>query len=165
MDEEYLMEAMSKMIMEYSREGKRRDAAQQVVESVVERVGYFDGGIVQNFLDTYNAEMDSRGVNEAMRLEYFCRVVAEPNYKEVKELQEAHDSWVTFKEALLEAYGYERPKGQSLYKFDQWVSSMKTHRSAMDAFVEFECRFAQLSERDRRLVGVNKVLLFVKSID
>ena len=41
--------------------------------------------------------MDSRGVNEAMRLEYFCRVMAEPIYEEMKELQEAHDSWVSFK--------------------------------------------------------------------
>ena len=78
MDEEYLMEAMSKMIMEFSREGKRRDAAQQAIESMVERVGCFDGGKVQNFLEAYNAEMDSRCVSEAMRPEYFCRVVAEP---------------------------------------------------------------------------------------
>ena len=35
----------------------------------------------------------------------------------------------------------------------------------MDAFVEFECRFAQLSERDQGLVGPNKVLMFVKSVD
>ena len=137
MDEEYLMKAMSKMMMEFSGESKRRDATQQAVKSVVERVGYFDRGIVQIFLDTYNAKMDSRNVNEAMRLDYFCRVVVEPIYKEVKEPREAHDSWLILKEALLEAYGYERPKGQSLYKFDQWMSSMKTHRSAMDAFVEF----------------------------
>ena len=42
---------------------------------------------------------------------------------------------------------------------------MKTHQSAMHAFVEFECHFAQLSERDQGLVGVAKVLMFVKSID
>ena len=42
---------------------------------------------------------------------------------------------------------------------------MKTHQSAMDAFLEFECRFAQLTGLDQRLVGVDKVLLFVKSID
>ena len=35
----------------------------------------------------------------------------------------------------------------------------------MHAFVEFECRFAQLSELDQRLVGEDKVLMFVKSIN
>ena len=165
MDEEYLVEAMSKMMMEFSRKGKRRDAAQQAVESVVKQVGYFNGVEVQKFLKAYNAEMGSRGVNEALRLEYFCRVVAEPIYEEMKEHQEAHDSWVSFEEALREAYGYKEQKGRGLYEFDQWISSKKTHQTAMDAFVEFESRFAQLTERDQRLVGVDKALLFIKSID
>ena len=68
-------------------------------------------------------------------------------------------------EYLLEAYAYEKPKGRGRHEFYQWVSSMKTHHSAMHAFVEFECRFAHLTELDRRLVGVDKVLLLVKSID
>ena len=92
-------------------------------------------------------------------------MVAEPIYEEMKELQKAHDSWVSFEEALREAYGHEEPKGRGLYEFDQWVSSTKTHQSAMHAFIEFECRFAQLSERGQGLVGANKVLMFVKSID
>ena len=50
MDEKYLMDAMSKMTMEFSREGKRQDVAQQAVDSVVQRVGFFNGGKVQNFL-------------------------------------------------------------------------------------------------------------------
>ena len=159
------MKEMSKMMMEFSREGKTRHAAQQAVESMIKRVGFFDGGKVQKFLKAYNAEMDSRGVEEAMRLEYFCRVVAEPIFEEIKEIQKTHDSWVSFKEALRESYGYEEQKGRGLYEFHEWVSSRKTHQSAMHAFVEFEYRFAQLSDRDRRLVGVNKVLMFVKSID
>ena len=112
MDGEYLKEAMSNMMMEFLREGNRRSAAQQAVDRVVERVGYFNGAEAQKFLYAYNIEMDSRGVNEAMKLEYFCWVVAEPIHKEVKELREAHDSWVTFEKGLLEAYGYERPKGR-----------------------------------------------------
>ena len=165
MDEEYLVEAMSKMMMEFSRKGKRRDAAQQAVESVVKKIGYFNGVEVQKFLKSYNAEMGSRGVNEALRLEYFCRVVAEPIYEEMKEHQEAHDSWVSFEEALREAYGYKEQKGRGLYEFDQWISSKKTHQTAMDAFVQFQSYFAQLMERDQRLLGVDKALLFVKSIN
>ena len=71
----------------------------------------------------------------------------------------------TDEEYLLEVYRYEKLRGRGPHEFYQWVSSMKTHQSAMDAFVEFECRFAHLTELDRRLVEVDKVLLFVKSID
>ena len=68
-------------------------------------------------------------------------------------------------EYLFEAYRYEKPKRRDRHEFFQWVASMKTHQSAMDAFLKFECRFAQLTDLDRKLVGVDKVLLFVKSID
>ena len=40
-----------------------------------------------------------------MRLENIPWVVVEPIYEEMKELREAHDSWVSFEEALREAYG------------------------------------------------------------
>ena len=43
MDEEYLMEAILKTMMEFSREVKQRDAAQKAVERMVKRVGCFDG--------------------------------------------------------------------------------------------------------------------------
>ena len=69
------------------------------------------------------------------------------------------------REAFINEARYKEPKRCSLYEFNQWVSSMKTHHSAMHAFVEFECRFAQLSELDQRLVGEDKVLMFVKSIN
>ena len=67
--------------------------------------------------------MDSKGVNEAMRLEYFCQVLAELIFKNVKEFLDAHDSWETFEEALLAAYGYERTKGPRPSQFYQWVAS------------------------------------------
>ena len=110
----------------------------------------------------YNAEMMKRDADEATRLEYFCRVVAVPIHKEVKELREAHDSWVSFEEALLEACGYEKPEGRGRCEFDQWVASAKTRQRAMQAFLEFEHHFAQLSGRDQILVGVDKVLFFMK---
>ena len=109
MDSECLMKAMTKRMMEFLREGKRRNEAQQVVERVVERMSYFNGAEVHNFLEVYNGEMDSRGVDEAMRREYFFRVVAQPILKDVKKLLESHDSWVTFEKALLEAYGCRIP--------------------------------------------------------
>ena len=46
--------------------------AQQAVERVVDRVGRFNGDDVPRFLEAYNAEMTKRGMDEAMRLEYFC---------------------------------------------------------------------------------------------
>ena len=51
------------------------------------------------------------------------------------------------KERLEKAYEYDRRE------FGLWVASVKPPRSAMKAFREFEHRFAQLSDRDRRLWG------------
>ena len=49
--------------------------------------------------------------------------------------------------------------------FDQWVASTKTYRGATKAFREFERCFARLPEREQRLVGADKVLLFMRSIE
>ena len=57
------------------------------------------------------------------------------------------------------------PKSRGRHDFDQWVASAKTHRGATKAFPEFGWRFARLPKREQRLVGVDKVLLFVRSID
>ena len=97
--------------------------------------------------------MTELDMDEAMSLEYFCRVVVVSTHKEVKELREAHDPWESFEGALLEGYGYAKPEGQVWIEFDQWVASIKAHQSAMVSFQEFEHRFAQLSKRDRRSVG------------
>ena len=56
-------------------------------------------------------------------------------------------------------------KGRGWAEFEQWVASMKIHQSTTQAFLEFERCFAQLSEREQRLVRVDNVLMFVRSID
>ena len=58
-----------------------------------------------------------------------------------------------------EAYEYDR------HEFGLWVASVKPPRSAMNAFREFDRRFSQLSDWDQESVGVDKVLLFLKSIN
>ena len=94
MEEDFDFEEMvAKLVVEAERKMARRDVAQQAVERVVGRAGRFNGDDVPNFLEAYNMEMDARGVEEALRLEYFCRVVAEPIHAEVKELRSAHESW------------------------------------------------------------------------
>ena len=45
------------------------------------------------------------------------------------------------------------------------MPSEKTHRGATKAFLEFRRCFAQLTEWEKRLVGVDKVLLFIRWID
>ena len=61
---------------------------------MVDLVGWFNGNEVQIFLRDYNAEMTERGVDEATRLDFFCRVAAVSRYEEVKELTShgAHES-------------------------------------------------------------------------
>ena len=103
-------EMMAKIVMDAGRKKARRDASQQAVARVVDRVDRFKGDEDPKILTAYNAEMTKWGVDEATRLEYFCRVVAVSMHEEVKELRKVHESWESFEEALLEAYGYAKPE-------------------------------------------------------
>ena len=98
-------EMMAKIVMDVERKKVRRDAAQQAVERVVGRVGRYNGDDVPKILGAYNAEMTERGVDEAMRLDFFCRVANVSMHNEVKKLREAHESWESFEGALVEVYG------------------------------------------------------------
>ena len=157
-------EMMTKILMDAGRKRARREAAQQAVERVVRLVGRFDGKEVPKFLRAYDAEMTGMGVDEATRLEFFRRAAAASKYEEVKELQEAHESWESFEGALMEAYGCAESEVRGRREFDRWVASARRHRNAMEAFREFEGRFSQLSEWERRSVGADKVLLFLKTV-
>ena len=108
-------------------------------------------------MEAYNEEMDVRGVDDALRLEFFYRTTAPWIYAEVKELRETHSSWEAFERALWRAYG-EPPRSRNRRDFDQWVASAKTHRTTTKVFQEFGRRFARLLERKQRLVGPDKVL-------
>ena len=91
---------MAETEREFGRVTAEREAAQRVVESMVERVGLINGDKVLSYMEANNAEMDVRGVNDALRLEFFCWVAAPRIHVEVRELGEAHSSWETFEEAL-----------------------------------------------------------------
>ena len=53
---------------------------------MVERVNLFNRDKVPFYLEAYNAEVEVQGVNDALRLEFFCRVMAPQIHAEVKEL-------------------------------------------------------------------------------
>ena len=161
MDEGSFTELFVEAVREFGRATARREAAQRAVECVVERVGRFNGDDVPFYMQAYNEEMSARDVDEALRLEFFCRVAAPRVHAEVKELGEALISWEAFEEALWQKYG-EPPKSRNRRDFDQWVASAKTHCGAAKAFQEFGRRFARLPEREQRLVGADKVLLFIR---
>mgnify|MGYP000406178465 FL=1 len=81
------MQMMERTLMDLGRAKLKRDAVQQVVQCVVDRVGRFNRDRVDRFyLEAYDAKMTARDVDEAIRLEYFCQVVAVGMHGEVKEL-------------------------------------------------------------------------------
>ena len=118
---------------EFERATTMREVVQRVVECVAERVGHFNGDEVPSYMQVYNEEMDARGVEDALRLEFFCWIAAPRIYVEVKELGEALNAWEAFEEALWQAYG-EPPKSRNRHDFDHWVESAKTHCGAAKAF-------------------------------
>ena len=82
---------VAEAVREFGRVMAKREVAQRVVECVVERVGLLNGDEVPLYFEAYIAEMEVRNVNEALRLESFCQVVALRIRARVKELEEAHD--------------------------------------------------------------------------
>ena len=71
---------------------------------------------------------------------------------------------------MVRDFARQRERQDEAYKYDRrefglWVESMKAPQSAMEAFREFEHRFAQLSDQYQESVGADKVLLFLKSVN
>ena len=68
--------SLLKVVREFGRATARREVVQRAVECVVESVSHFNGDDVPYYMQAYNEEMNARDVDEALRLEFFCRVVA-----------------------------------------------------------------------------------------
>ena len=96
LEDDDFTEMVAELVTELGRVTMRREAAQQAVMCVVERVDRFNGDKVPFYLEIYNAELEAQGIDEALRLEFFCRVVADRMHAEVKGLREAHNSWEAF---------------------------------------------------------------------
>ena len=103
LDEDGCMELFVEAVREFGRATTRREVAQRAVECVVERVGRFNGDDVPSYMQAYNEEMDAQGVEDALRLEFFCRIAAPRIHAKVKELGEALNSWEAFEEELWQA--------------------------------------------------------------
>ena len=99
-DEDSFAELFVKAVREFGRAAARREAAQRAAKCVVEKVSRFNRDDVPSYMQAYNEEMSARDVDEALRLEFFCRIAAPQIQAEVKELGEALISWEAFQEAL-----------------------------------------------------------------
>ena len=71
LEENYFAQLFVEAVREFGRATTRRETVQQVVECVAERVGRFNGDKVPFYLQAYNEEMHARGVDDALRLEFF----------------------------------------------------------------------------------------------
>ena len=59
LDEDDFAQLFVKAVREFGRATTRREAAQQVVECVAERVGRFNGDKVPSYMEAYIEEMDA----------------------------------------------------------------------------------------------------------
>ena len=164
-NQEEAMNMMMMMIKRMQEEQRTMSEMKSAVARLVQRNGEFNGNDVSSYLRDYKAEMMRCRIPEGLQVIYFNRVATDELQERIHKIQQQNSTWGSFEEALREAYDYERWRGQDRREFDEWVASEKTHRSATQSFLEFEHRFAQLSKREQRSMGVDKVLLFVRSID
>ena len=66
---------------------------------------------------------------------------------------------------LLKEFEDEYVTSTSRHKFDKWVTSKNSCKNAIASFHELEHQLAPFSNQDRILLGLNKVLTFLKSIN
>ena len=156
---------MMMMFEKMLQEQREMSEITTVIQRLVQRNGQFGGKDLSCYLRDYKVEMLRYGISEKLQVISFNRVATDELQESIHKIQQQNPTWGSFEEALREAYDYERPKGRDRREFDEWVASEKTHQSATQAFLEFEHRFARLSVREQRLVGEDKVLMFVRSID
>ena len=89
------------------------------------------------------------GISERLQVISFNQVATDELQESNHGIRQQNPTWGSFEEALHAAYDYERPKGRAQREFNQWVASEKIHQSATQEFLDFECRFAQLSKREQ----------------
>ena len=135
------------------------------ITTIVQRNGQLNGKDMSRHLRDYKAEMLQYGISERLQVISFNRVTTDELQESIHGIGQQNPTWGSFEEALREAYEYERPKGRGWGEFEVWLVLAKIHQSVTQAFLEFERRFSQLSEREQRLVGVDQVLMFVRLID
>ena len=100
LEEDGFTQLFVEAVREFGRATTRREAAQRAIECMAERVVHFNWHKVPAYMQAYNEEMDSRGVDDALRLEFFCRISTPRIYEDVKELGETLNSQEAFEEAL-----------------------------------------------------------------
>ena len=105
------------------------------------------------------------GISVRLQVISFNRVSTDELQESIHGIRQQNPTWGSFEEALREAYDYERPKGWGRGEFEQWVASAKIHQRERQSFLEFERHFVQFLEHEQRFVGVDKVLIFVRSIN
>ena len=120
-----------------------------IVQRLVQRNGQFNEKDVSCYLRDYKVEMMRYGISERLQVISFNRVAMDELQESIHGIRQQNPTWGSFEEALRDTYDYKRPKGRGWDEFQQWVASAKIHQSATQAFLEFERRFAQLSEREQ----------------
>ena len=66
LEEDDCTQLFVEVVREFGRATTRREAAQEAVECLAERVGRFNGDKVPFFMEAYNEEMDVQGVDDAL---------------------------------------------------------------------------------------------------
>ena len=67
LEEDDIAQLVVEAVREFERATTRREAAQQAVECVAERVVRFNGDKVPSYMQAYNEEIDARGIDDALR--------------------------------------------------------------------------------------------------
>ena len=136
----------------------------RAVDGVLEKLGPFTGKDVTRFLQVFDAEMLHRNIPVDLKKSNFHHVVADNVLPIIEELQTQDVEWEAFRHDLLSVFNYVDSTKMTRRAFETWVDLDKKHGSVLETLTDFEAKFRQLSVREKTLLELEKVVLFLRSV-
>ena len=163
-----MCQTMIQVMQEQNTVNRIEACSIQVLQMVNQRVGEFNRRSTSQFLREFEKEMKLQGVNDQSMVRCFHRISSVEVCNRVIELQNdlIHGvSWNAFKQALMQEYSLDDESRISRRRFVDWVNQQNKGLFILDLFRDFQKRFSYLSQLEGTRMALEKVSLFVQSVD
>ena len=138
----------------------------KALQTVVDKVGRFDGRNITKFLRLYTCEMEVHQVSQERMIATFDLAVVPELREKVHELHDGVILWSRFEELLKDEFFEEDQERMTKRSFLEWIEQRPGVKMAPNELIrEFEKKFGQLPRQERQLLDPRKTELFLQATD
>ena len=138
----------------------------KALQTVVAKVGRFDGRNITKFLRLYTCEMEVHQVSQERMIATFDLAVVPELREKVQELHDGVILWSRFEELLKDEFFEEDQERMTKRSFLEWIEQRPGVKMAPNELIrEFEKKFGQLPRQERQLLDPRKTELFLQATD